>query len=88
MSQIAPNFVKKIEGIARRPVKEEDLPESVAPCPFCKFEIPETKLECPSCKNNIPFCIASGKHMVLKEWSSCPSCKMCANYTDFKRFLE
>ena len=26
--------------------------------------------------------------MILSDWSSCPSCKMCANYSDFKRVLE
>lgn len=36
----------------------------------------------------MPFCIASGKHMVLSDWSSCPACKMCANYSDFKKVLE
>jgi len=87
-NQVPPNFQKKIESIARRPVKEEDEPEPVSPCPFCKFEIPETLLDCPSCKNFIPFCIASGKHMILPEWSCCPSCKMPAIYTDFKKLLE
>jgi WD repeat-containing protein 19 len=69
-------------------VKQEDDPEGVSPCPYCKFDIPETRLECPNCKNNIPFCIASGKHMVIKEWCSCPACKMPAIYPDFKRLLE
>ena len=26
--------------------------------------------------------------MVLTDWSSCPQCKMCCNYTDMKRILE
>jgi len=26
--------------------------------------------------------------MVLTEWSSCPQCKMCCNYSDMKRVLE
>lgn len=26
--------------------------------------------------------------MVLTEWSSCPQCLMCCNYTDMKRCLE
>lgn len=26
--------------------------------------------------------------MVISEWSSCPHCKMCANFSDFKRVLE
>ena len=26
--------------------------------------------------------------MILNEWASCPSCKMCANFSDFKKVLE
>jgi WD repeat-containing protein 19 len=60
-NQIAENFKKRIENIARKPIKQEDDPEITSPCPFCKASIPETVLECINCKNNIPYCIASGK---------------------------
>ena len=72
MEKIPPKFKTKIESIARRPVKTEDEPEPLSPCPFCKFSIPETRLDCPSCKRKLPFCAARGKHMVLSEWSKCP----------------
>ena len=88
IDSVPPKFKKKVEAIARKPVKVEEEVEGLSPCPHCQFEIYETCLDCPKCKNNIPFCIASGKHMELKEWSECPSCKMCANYTDFKKVLE
>lgn len=26
--------------------------------------------------------------MILSDWTSCPHCKMCANFSDFKRVLE
>lgn len=26
--------------------------------------------------------------MILNEWSVCPACKMCANYSEFKKVLE
>ena len=26
--------------------------------------------------------------MVLKDWSNCPSCKMCCNFSEMKRVLE
>ena len=26
--------------------------------------------------------------MILSDWSTCPACKMCANYSDFKKVLE
>ena len=80
--------MKKVEAIARRPVNQEDEMEPLSQCPYCKFEIPETKLDCPSCKNFIPFCIASGKHMTIYEWSNCPLCKMPAQYSSFKKMLE
>lgn len=87
-SQVPPKFKTKIESTARRPVKTEDEPEPLSPCPFCKFEIPESRLDCPSCKNNIPFCLASGKHMIVSDWSQCPECKMACIYTEMRKMLE
>ena len=88
IDQIPPKFKSKIEGIARRPVKAEDEPELLTPCPHCSFEIPEYKLDCPSCKNIIPFCLASGKHMLIQDYSKSPACGMPCNYTEMKRVLE
>jgi len=88
IEQIPPKFKSKIEGIARRPVKAEDEAEPLTPCPSCGFEIPETKLDCPSCKNLLPFCLASGKHMILQDYSKCPNCLMPCNHTEMKRVLE
>ena len=88
IDQIPPKFKSKIESVARRPVKTEDETEPMTPCPHCNFDIPETKLDCPSCKNNLPFCLASGKHMILQDYSKCPSCLMPCNYTEMKRLIE
>lgn len=88
IDNIPPKFKTKIEQIARKPIRQDDPPEPLSPCPYCRFNIPETRLDCPQCKRNIPFCAASGKHMVLTEWSNCPHCLMCCNYTDMKRCLE
>jgi len=88
IDQIPQKFKSKIESVARRPVKAEDEPETMSPCPVCKFNIPETKLDCPSCKSLLPFCLASGKHLVLQDFSKCPNCKMPCNYTEMKRILE
>jgi WD repeat-containing protein 19 len=55
-----PKFKKKIEGIARKPVKEEPKGNST-PCPFCGTHFNEYDLVCPGCYSNVPFCIASGK---------------------------
>jgi WD repeat-containing protein 19 len=73
---------KRIEQLVRRPVKEEK-DEAVSACPFCQFEIPESQLDCSNCKNRIPFCCATGKHMVLSDWTACPQCQFPALFTPF-----
>ena len=88
IDQIPPKFKSKIEGIARRPVKAEDAAEAMTPCPSCSFDLPEYKLDCPSCKQLLPFCAASGKHMILQDFSKCPSCFLPCNYSEMKRVLE
>eukprot|EP00806_Schmidingerella_arcuata_P004714 Macronucleus_5278.p1 GENE.Macronucleus_5278~~Macronucleus_5278.p1 ORF type:complete len:175 (+),score=54.47 Macronucleus_5278:1-525(+) len=88
IDQIPAKFKSKIESVARRPVKTEDENEPLTQCPVCRFEIPETKLDCPSCKSLLPFCLASGKHLILQDYSKCPSCLMPCNYTEMKRMLE
>uniref|UniRef100_A0A7S3IIZ4 IFT121-like zinc finger domain-containing protein n=1 Tax=Strombidium inclinatum TaxID=197538 RepID=A0A7S3IIZ4_9SPIT len=86
--KIPPKFKKKVESTARKRVAQEDEPEPLSPCPHCQFMLPETQLECPNCKNNLPFCIASGKHMILSEWSQCPNCKLCCIFSEMKKVLE
>ncbi|GBG61180.1 hypothetical protein CBR_g19256 [Chara braunii] len=76
-SSIAPAYKRKIENIVRKPDKSE-AEDPLSPCPFCEMLIPETQLECPSCRNTIPYCIASGRHMVLNNWSNCPFCRFPA----------
>ena len=88
IDQIPAKFKSKIESVARRPVKTEDEMEALTPCPVCGFDIPESKLDCPSCKSLLPFCLASGKHLLLKDYSKCPNCQMPCNYTEMKRLLE
>ncbi|KAJ3099152.1 WD repeat-containing protein 19 [Phlyctochytrium planicorne] len=71
-------YKRKIEQIVRRPEKEESVEEKTSPCPFCGYKIPETTLDCIECKNHIPYCIASGRHMILDDWTQCPSCEFPA----------
>jgi len=100
--QIIPKYKKKIESIVRHSYKlkrkgggdgEEDLrrtrpQEETSPCPFCKIGISSTALHCESCKNHIPYCIITGKHMVLDDWSYCPQCSFPALYSSFIRHAE
>ena len=53
---------------------EEELMPLIFLCQFCKKDVPEYDLKCNGCYNMLPFCIASGKHIVLKGLSKCPNC--------------
>jgi len=87
-AQIAPQYKRKIEAIVRkRPdMTEEDEPTSA--CPSCGTQIGEAVLDCPSCMSILPYCIASGRHMVLEEWTQCTHCKFPALFAPFKKVLE
>eukprot|EP01064_Diplonema_japonicum_P002002 TRINITY_DN11304_c0_g1_i1.p1 TRINITY_DN11304_c0_g1~~TRINITY_DN11304_c0_g1_i1.p1 ORF type:complete len:1431 (+),score=452.89 TRINITY_DN11304_c0_g1_i1:1321-5613(+) len=65
-----------------------DPPEPVGPCPFCNTAVPMTMLDCPRCKNNVPYCIATGQHMLLSEWSSCPNCKFPALFGPYSEMVR
>ncbi|MCO5579135.1 hypothetical protein L7F22_032987 [Adiantum nelumboides] len=43
---------------------------------------------CLAGKKGMAFCIASGRHMVLEDWSACPQCKFPALATEFLKVLE
>ena len=48
----------------------------------------ETVLECPSTRNTIPYCIATGRHIVLSDLTTCPSCSFPALYSGFTALIE
>lgn len=73
--------------VNRRPNKDEK-DEELSPCPFCSEMLPITDLDCPSCKNSIPYCIVTGGHMTLDNWSYCPSCRFPALHSKFGQYLE
>jgi WD repeat-containing protein 19 len=87
-SSLDEKYKKQIEKVAIRRPTSEDPPEETSPCPFCNSFIYDTDLECENCKNTIPYCIASGRHMLLSEWTQCVSCKFPANVSQFARMLE
>ncbi|CAM6122003.1 unnamed protein product [Calypogeia fissa] len=86
-NQITGPYKRKVENIVRKPEREEE-DEEFSACPFCQQLLPETQLECPTCKNDLPFCIASGRHMVLGNWTKCPSCQFPALTTEFIKIIE
>jgi len=83
-------YKKKIETIVRKTGKDEvsDPEEPMAPCPFCGVPCAETGLECLNCKSALPYCVVTGKHMVLTDWSGCPKCRFPALYSALLRVAE
>ena len=81
---------KKVESLVRKRGKEEmgDPMEHNTPCPICEAPVPETVLDCGSCKNTLPMCVVTGKHMVLEEWSGCPTCKFPALFGPFSKLVS
>lgn len=47
--------------------------EPCCDCLFCGASGPESSLSCAACRRALPFCAASGRRMVLQDWSACPS---------------
>eukprot|EP00755_Sulcionema_specki_P023223 Sspe_Gene.78375::Locus_49029_Transcript_1_1_Confidence_1.000_Length_4205::g.78375::m.78375/K19671/WDR19, IFT144; WD repeat-containing protein 19 len=100
-NEIPEKHKKKIETIVRKPghlskrtyegKKSEamliDPTEPTGPCPFCGNEVPMTMLDCPKCKSIIPYCIVTGQHMVLDDWSMCPNCQFPALYAPFHKLI-
>lgn len=81
-------YRRKIETIVRKGQNEEEPAETQTPCPFCGFTLPNTMLDCPSCTNNIPYCITTGRHMLVDEWTNCPECKFPTLYDPFVKLLK
>ena len=87
-ASIPENYKNVISKISRKAYKnEEELMPLNLPCPFCKKDVPEYDLKCSGCYNVIPFCIASGKHIVLKGLSKCPNCNFPCNIQEMKNLM-
>ena len=85
---IPENYKSVISKISRKAYKNEDeLMPGYLPCPFCRKDVPEYDLKCNGCYNVIPFCIASGKHVILKELSKCPNCNFPCNIPEMKNLM-
>ncbi|KAI5082974.1 hypothetical protein GOP47_0002717 [Adiantum capillus-veneris] len=86
-NSISSAYKRKVEKIVRKCEKVEEK-EPLTPCPVCAALLPNMQLHCGNCNSDIPFCIASGRHMVLEDWSACPQCKFPALATEFLKVLE
>ncbi|GAQ81709.1 hypothetical protein KFL_000880240 [Klebsormidium nitens] len=87
-ASIAAAYKKKIEDVVRRRERGDEADEPAAACPHCAAAIPATQLECPSCKNSLPYCVATGRHMVLGDWTTCPECTFPALASELTKVLE
>ncbi|KAH3756601.1 WD repeat membrane protein [Pelomyxa schiedti] len=79
---IPQKYKLKIEGIVRKMDKTES-PEKTTPCPNCNTPLFRTELDCPNCKSFLPFCIVTGRHMVIDDWTNCPFCEFPALFKHF-----
>jgi len=82
-------YKRKIESIVRKPGDKTDVEEPETPSPFDpSARLRETELECPSTRNFIPYCVATGRHVVLADMCLCPSCGFAACFSAFTRLIE
>ncbi|XP_017769670.1 PREDICTED: WD repeat-containing protein 19 [Nicrophorus vespilloides] len=93
--QIDAKYSKKIEAVVRKPPKTgkdgeklDDPSEPLTPCPYCGNELPESDIYCSVCKNNLPFCIVTGRHIIISDLTACPECDFPALYSEFVQYLE
>jgi len=87
--QLQDPYKRKIEAIVRKPGDKTDVVESESASPYdLGVVLAETSLECPSTKNTIPYCIATGRHIVLSDLCLCPGCDFPALFSQFTRLME
>ena len=88
-SQLQEQYKRKIEAIVRKPGERNDAEEPETPSPYDpNANVAETVLECPSTRNTIPYCIATGRHIVLHDLALCPSCSFPASFSYFTKLVE
>lgn len=56
-------------------------------CCWCGVPGKESELQCGACQNQIPFCIVTGKRMVLTDWTQCVHCKFPGRLADMRAYL-
>lgn len=90
---IAPQYKKKVEGMVRRPEKNQSAGDTATesagtPCPYCNSPVREYDTHCSSCMNNLPYCIATGHHMTKADWGHCQHCKFPVLRSALSRLVE
>ncbi|KAI9138081.1 WD repeat domain 19, isoform CRA_b [Paraphysoderma sedebokerense] len=86
-NRVDSKYRKKIEQIVRRPDIEEP-PEAKSPCPYCSSQVTDTTLECEDCQNGLPYCIATGRHIVTTDYTTCPHCLFPALFSELTKLID
>ncbi|KAJ3011652.1 WD repeat-containing protein 19 [Thoreauomyces humboldtii] len=86
-NKVDAKYKSRIEKIVRRPEKDE-IEEATSPCPYCSNMVSDTTLDCTECKNHLPYCIATGRHMLISDWTKCPTCFFPGLHSHFTEFLS
>jgi len=89
-SQVAKPYKRRIEAIVRRRGGGgtlEDEEDETTPSPYSGQMVERYELVCPTTRNHIPFCIVTGRHMVVDDWCICPNSGMPALYSEYVKYL-
>jgi WD repeat-containing protein 19 len=78
---------KNIAQIVRKKRDVIDVTVPLGHCPNCRSEMDCWDTSCSNCKEDIPYCIVTGQHMSLNDWSRCPSCEFPALHSYFVDLL-
>ncbi|CAB3401707.1 unnamed protein product [Caenorhabditis bovis] len=86
--KIHQKYKKKIEDIVRKGINDDDVGEPKSPCPFCEYSLEESQLTCPNCRNSLPYCVVTGRHIVVDDFCRCSYCHMPAYFSEFKKLAS
>ncbi|CAK9101199.1 WD repeat-containing protein 19 (Intraflagellar transport 144 homolog) [Durusdinium trenchii] len=89
-SDVEAKYRTRLEAIVRKRGKTEleDVEDARSESPYASDMVCNFDLMCPRTKNHIPFCIITGRHMVLDDWCICPNSKLPALYSEYVHFLQ
>ncbi|XP_077544266.1 intraflagellar transport protein Oseg6 [Haemaphysalis longicornis] len=85
-SQIDAKYKKKVEAIVRKPHREQ-AEATQSPCPLCGCSLADMELLCPGCSADLPFCLATGRHVLRDDFTTCPACTFPAIHSQFQELL-
>lgn len=70
----------------RKPHREQ-AEAAQSPCPLCGNSLADMELLCSGCSANLPFCLATGRHVLRDDFTTCPACTFPAIHSQFRELL-